>query len=160
MYDDDILEWSEQQASALRDLQRRRQDLSNELDWEHIAEEIEDVGRSELASVQSWVRQILLHLVKAASVSDPHLTMSWRKGAVAFHSDLLDRVTPSMLPRIDMEKVWQRAITQAEADLAAHGQAIAPNLPRGCPLDVTEIVDQNFDFLRAVESVRKTMNAD
>ena len=37
-YDTDILEWSEEQAAALRNLGRSRPDLSNELDWDNIAE--------------------------------------------------------------------------------------------------------------------------
>jgi hypothetical protein len=56
-YDTDILAWSEQQASVLRGL-RSRGDLPNELDLEHVAEEIEDVGRSELNAAQSLIRQM------------------------------------------------------------------------------------------------------
>jgi Domain of unknown function DUF29 len=52
IYDEDILVWSERQASVLRSLQSRR-DLPNELDLEHVAEEIEDVGRSELNAAQA-----------------------------------------------------------------------------------------------------------
>jgi hypothetical protein len=32
IYDDDILEWSEQQAAALRHVSRTRPDMSNEID--------------------------------------------------------------------------------------------------------------------------------
>ena len=52
-YDSDISEWSERQAALLR--RRAAGDLANaaELDWPNIAEEIEDVGRSELHRVES-----------------------------------------------------------------------------------------------------------
>jgi hypothetical protein len=69
-YDSDILEWSEEQAAALRNLARARPDLTNQLDWDNIAEEIECVGRSEFAAVQSFVRRVLVHLIKAVSVPD------------------------------------------------------------------------------------------
>ena len=154
LYDDDILEWSEQQADALRRLARTRHDLSNELDWEHVAEEIEDVGRSELATVQSLTRQILIHLAKAVSVPDAQLREGWRKEAANFHDELLDRFSPSMLGRIDAEKLWQRAMRRAEEDLAAHGQTLAPGLSRRCPLDVRQIVDPEFDFLKLAEDVQ------
>jgi Domain of unknown function DUF29 len=49
-YDDDFLAWSEQQAAALRGLAGRR-GLPNELDLEHVAEEIEDLGRAEFNTV-------------------------------------------------------------------------------------------------------------
>ena len=64
LYDDDILLWSEQQAEAIRKLGTTRRDLPNELDIENVAEEIESVGRSELAAVESYLQLILVHLVK------------------------------------------------------------------------------------------------
>ena len=51
LYDDDILLWSEQQAAAIRRLGRSAREIPNELDIENVAEEIESVGRSELAAV-------------------------------------------------------------------------------------------------------------
>lgn len=64
LYDDDILLWSEQQAAAIRRLAPTRRDLPNELDIENVAEEIESVGRSELAAVESHLQLIFVHLIK------------------------------------------------------------------------------------------------
>jgi len=150
-YDTDILEWSEQQAAALRDLSRTPQGRSNELDLEHVAEEIEDVGRSELMAVQSFVRQILVHVVKAVSAPDATSVLHWRKEVVGFHNDLLDRMTPSMPARINVSKLWQRAMRQAEADLAVYGQALASGLPQECPFTIAEITASDFDFMSAVD---------
>ena len=52
-YDSDILIWSERQADLLR--RRAAGELVNDaaLDWPNIAEEIEDVGRSQLNAVES-----------------------------------------------------------------------------------------------------------
>ena len=55
LYDTDIYAWSQQQAAVLRDL-ASRPDLPNELDLQHVAEEIEDVGISELNAVRSFLR--------------------------------------------------------------------------------------------------------
>ncbi len=63
LYDDDIVLWSEQQAAAIRRLRETARGLPNELDIENVAEEIESVGRSELAAVESYVELILVHLV-------------------------------------------------------------------------------------------------
>src|SRR6266496_6361743 len=97
LYDADILEWSEQQASALRSLARARPDLSNVIDWENVAEEIEDVGRSQFNAVRSYIRQILIHVAKALSVSDSQSLMHWHTEVRGFHSELIDRVAPSMI---------------------------------------------------------------
>jgi hypothetical protein len=159
-YDEDILVWSEQQASVLRNLRSRR-DLPNELDLEHVAEAIEDVGRSELNAAQSLIRQILIHVIKSASVPNVDLVMHWRSEAAGFHDDLLDRVTPSMLNRIDIPTLWRRATKAAGRDLREHGQVVALHLPKECPLRVEEIVDEEFDFTKAVAKVlAKTRSTD
>jgi hypothetical protein len=157
VYDDDILEWSEQQAAALRQLAQTRHDLSNELDWEHVAEEIEDVGRSELATVQSLTRQILVHLLKAVSVPDEQLLLTWRKEAVAFQGEILDRISPSMPRRINIGVLWPRAIRQAAADLAVHDQKVVGSLPQRCPLSIEQIIAPDFDFIATVESLRQAI---
>jgi hypothetical protein len=154
LYDDDILEWSERQGAALRKLAQVYHNLSNELDWEHVAEEIEDVGRSELATVQSLSRQVLIHLIKAISVPDKQLFLNWRREALAFQAEILDRISPSMPRRIDIDAIWQRAISQAEADLEVYGQAILPSLPKRCPLVIQQILDPKFDFISLSETLR------
>jgi len=159
-YDTDILEWSEQQASALRNLARTRHDLSNELDWENVAEEIECVGRSEFAAVRSYIRQIMIHLIKAVSAPQTELILHWHKEVRGFHSELIDRVTPSMIARLDIASLWRRAIKDAEVDLGEHGQAVTPALRRECPLIAAEIADPDFDFLHAVEKIRAQIGRD
>ena len=154
-YGTDILEWSEEQAAALRNLGRSRPDLSNELDWDNIAEEIECVGRSEFAAVRSYVRQILIHLIKAVSVPDSDSMRHWRTEAATFQDDLLDRISPSMLSRVDIDAIWTRAVNRAEAELADYGRSIARNLPSRCPITMAAIADREFDFLKIVDDVRK-----
>lgn len=156
-YETDILEWSEQQASTLRALAQRRRDLPNELDLEHIAEEIEDVGRSEFLAAQSLVRQIFIHVIKAVSAPDATSVAHWRSEVAAFHGDLLDRMTPSMRSRLDLAKLWQRARKQAELDLSIFGQSVSPVLPRACPLGIEALVEPDFDLFAAVDIVRREM---
>jgi hypothetical protein len=65
LYDDDILLWSANQAALLR--RRAAGELVNdaEIDWTNVAEEIEDVGRSQLNAVESRLAQALRHMLKA-----------------------------------------------------------------------------------------------
>ena len=160
VYDDDILEWSEQQADALRDFARTRPDMSNVIDWENVAEEIACVGRTEFAAVLSYIRQILTHVAKAVSVPDAPPLLHWRSEVVAFHRDLLDRISPSMPARIDVSKLWRQALCQADADLAVHGQGVAASLTKECPLTLNRILDPNFDFLVSVAAVQKRLEKD
>ena len=51
LYHSDILGWSKAQSERLRRLQHGER--VNDLDWEHVIEEIEDVGGSQLSAVKS-----------------------------------------------------------------------------------------------------------
>ena len=48
-YDDDFYAWTQHQAQVLRTLRTR----DNRFDREHLAEEIEDLGKSERDAVRS-----------------------------------------------------------------------------------------------------------
>lgn len=72
-YDTDVLAWSEQQADLLR--RRASGELVNDtdLDWPHIAEEIESVGQSERYRLRSHIGTVIEHLIKleASPANDP-----------------------------------------------------------------------------------------
>jgi Domain of unknown function DUF29 len=144
-YDEDFLAWSEQQAAALRGLAGRR-GLPNELDLEHVAEEIEDLGRAEFNAVKSYIRQIFAHLIKAASEPSAGVTSHWRKEVVSFHNALLDAFTPSMAQKIDLDVLWRRAMREAEAALKDESGALAAGLPERCPFALEARISESFDF--------------
>ncbi len=60
LYDDDFYAWTQQQAAVLRNLPA----ASNQLDAERVAEEIEDLGRSEVRSAQSLCEHIIEYFLK------------------------------------------------------------------------------------------------
>ena len=60
LYDEDFYAWTQQQAEALR----THFQGDNRLDVEHLAEEVEDLGKSQLQAVESYVQQIIAHLLK------------------------------------------------------------------------------------------------
>jgi Domain of unknown function DUF29 len=60
LYDEDFYAWTQQQAGLLRRMPR----VGTELDLDNIAEEIEDLGRSDLRTAQSLVEHIIEHLLK------------------------------------------------------------------------------------------------
>ena len=62
LYHEDVLVWSERQAERLRRVAHGER--VNDVDWEHVIEEIEDVGVSELHAVQSLLQQAIVHLLK------------------------------------------------------------------------------------------------
>ena len=154
LYVDDIYAWTQQQAEVLRRLAETRRDLPNELDLENVAEEIEDAGKSELHRIEGFVRLILLHLVKAASVRDARAADHWRKEVKIWRIDLRKDLTASMRAKIDLDAAWEVAATKAEIDLATAGDQVIPGLPGRCPFAVDDLAGEPFDFDEAVERVR------
>jgi hypothetical protein len=66
-YDTDIVIWSEHQADLLRRHAAGERANDGAIDWPNIVDEIEDVGWSELRSVESVLVQALRHMLKAAA---------------------------------------------------------------------------------------------
>jgi hypothetical protein len=86
LYGKDIAAWSEQQAKALRT--GARYGSNQHLDWENLAEEIEDLGKSIKIGLSSQISRIIQHHVKLT------------------HS-----------PAIDPRRGWRRTIRQARAEI-------------------------------------------
>jgi hypothetical protein len=63
-YEADILTWSERQADLLRRVGAGEK-VNDQVDWDNVAEEVESVGRSQLAQVKSLLVQALAHMLKA-----------------------------------------------------------------------------------------------
>jgi hypothetical protein len=107
LYDRDALAWSERQAALLRRVARGER--VNEVDWDHVVEEVEDVGISELNAVQSYLDQILLNLLKLHGWPELDSDHHWRAEILAFQTGLERRFAPSMRQRIDLAKIYNRA---------------------------------------------------
>jgi hypothetical protein len=135
-YDSDILLWSERQGQLLR--RRAAGELVNEaeLDWPNIAEEIEDVGRSQLQAVESLLVQALRHMLKAEAWPLSRDAPSWRADAIDFRRQARRRFVPSMRQRLDV------------AGLYADALAATPETIDGQPpLPVSEVCTVTLDEL-------------
>jgi hypothetical protein len=148
LYDEDIYAWAQQQAEALRRLAETRSDLPNELDLENVAEEIEDVGITQRTAAESYIRQIFVHLVKLVIAPQSAAASHWRGEIVTFHNELLERLTPAMHARIDLDTLWSRALKEAAAKLTAEGEpnALASVKLRGPPLTIDDLAREDLDI--------------
>jgi hypothetical protein len=152
LYDRDILAWSEQQAAALRRLASSR-DLPNDLDLDNVVEEIESVGLSQLRAAESSIRQILVHIAKAASQPEAPSFGHWLIEAIGWQNELIGTSAPSMRQRIQMDVLWKRALRQAEAALKENGGALAAGLAGPCPVTLDELLAETFEFRDIVQRI-------
>jgi hypothetical protein len=111
-YEKDIVAWASEQARLLR---AGRFDL---LDIEHIAGEIEDVGKSEQRELASRMAVLLAHLLKW-QYQPERQGASWEKTIKAQRKEVryaLDE-SPSLVPKLQeakwLDMVWAKAVAQA-----------------------------------------------
>ena len=109
LYDTDILLWSERQADLLRRHAAGERVNDASIDWPNIVEEIEDVGRSELHSVELLLVQALRHMLKAEAWPLHRDAENWRADAIDFRQQAQRRFAESMRQKIDMERLHRHA---------------------------------------------------
>ena len=84
-YETDIVLWSAAQARALR-AEAAVSNLS--IDWHHVAEEIEALGRSERSALRSHIATVIEHLIKlqASPAIDPR--NHWKESVQRARDDI------------------------------------------------------------------------
>jgi hypothetical protein len=142
LYDRDILAWSEHQASLLRRVARGER--VNEVDWEHVIEEVEDVGLSELHSVESFLELILVHLLKIRTWQDSDALDHWRAELVSFQGNARRRFAPSMTQRIGLADLYRNALKQM-AILDRQGRLA--DVPADCPFTIAQLLNEDCGAL-------------
>lgn len=138
VYEADILEWSEHQAELLR---RHAAGQANEApDWPNIIEEIESVGRDQLRAVESFLVQALAHDLKAEAWPLSREVPGWRAEARRFRDDASARFSPSMRQRLDMAKLYRRALRLLPETIDE--QPPLP-VPDACPVTLDELLGES-----------------
>lgn len=137
LYDDDVVAWAEQQASLLR------AGRWSELDIDNIAEEIEDVGKSEKRELQNRLALLIAHLLKWAYQQDMR-GHSWvytiREQRAAIH---LGIVKSPGLKSVLADPAWVKQ-TNHLAKVKAYEDTHDLILPEELPWTMEQILSTDF----------------
>ncbi|WP_376098274.1 DUF29 domain-containing protein [Roseomonas sp. CCTCC AB2023176] len=132
LYEEDWYAWTQDQAALLR---RWPAELRpNALDLEHIAEEIEDLGKELRRQVEGLMRRLIEHLLKLEFSPDEDPRRHGMKEVAAFRADIRARFGPDDSPslyarRADLyARPWNAALRLYRKDLEVDGQPIPPVL--------------------------------
>ena len=142
-YEDDFYAWTQYQAEVLRTLRTR----DNRFDRAHLAEEIEDLGKSERDAVRSQVRRILVHLLKLAHSPAGEPRFGWMSSMVDARAQLDDKLSPTLRHDLDesLPRLHAAARRQAALELQQHGEdEAAASLPLDCPYTVDQILADDW----------------
>ena len=135
LYGEDFYAWAVQQAELLRRLPL----TSNSVDAQHVAEEIEDLGRSELRTAQSLVEHIIEHLLKLEFSGLEEPADHWRDEIVEWRLQLDKTMTASIEAKLDLPgryRAAMRLLRRFEREVPG----LAARLPPACPYSLAQIV--------------------
>src|SRR5262249_46461319 len=106
LYDEDFYAWTQEQAELLR----RGGAGANGLDVELIAEEIEDLGKSERHACRSLCEHLIEHLLKLEYSGLTEPADHWRDEIVEWRLQLEEKLTRSIVAKVDLRERYRRAL--------------------------------------------------
>src|SRR6266446_2836796 len=135
LYEEDFYAWTQQQAKLLRRLPA----IGNEFDPERIAEEIEDLGRSELRAAQSLCEYIIEHFLKLEYSGLDEPADHWVDEIVEWRLQLEKILTRSIEAKIDLPGRYWAALRLVRR-LERGQPGLMGRVPTQCPYTLGQIV--------------------
>lgn len=134
-HENDFYAWTQEQAHLLKT------GKLHQIDWQYIAEELEDMGRSEKRQLESRLEVLIMHLLKWQF--QPNLrSRSWQLTIKEqrLRLEKLLQKNPSLQPSLTeaIEDVYPLATLTAERET---GLSL---FPETCPYTLTEILSLEF----------------
>ena len=142
-YEDDFYAWTQHQAEVLRTMPVS----DNRFDREHVAEEIEDLGKSERDAVRSQIRRIIEHLLKLTYSPAEQPRFDWKHSISEARAELEDKLSPTLRRDVEatLERLYAQARRNATLSLGNFGeQGAAQGFPDRCPYSLEEICQQDW----------------
>ena len=111
LYDQDFVRWVEATVACLKSRD------TEQLDWDGLIEEIEDLGKSAKRELENRLSVLLVHLLKRCYVNLPNNYRGWQLTIVEQRNALkrLLKQSPSLKTYFQavLDEVYQDALTEA-----------------------------------------------
>jgi uncharacterized protein DUF29 len=139
----DYYTWALDQARALRDRRPKA------LDWDGLAEELEDSGKSEARSLKRQLARLLAHLLKwrlqaARRTRSRRTANSWRASIDGTRQEIRDLLDESPGLRRLVPELFPKAFAMA-VNLAGQETGMDKSLfPARCPWTFEQAMDEDF----------------
>ena len=139
-YEDDFYAWTQYQAEVLRSLKTR----DNRFDRDHVAEEIEDLGKSERDTTESQITRILEHFLKLAHSPADRPRYGWMRSVAEARGTLKKKLSPTLRNNVEQafSSLYEEAREQAALGLREYGEdTAAAALPLECPYTLDQVLE-------------------
>ncbi len=137
LYDADFVQWSSRTAQLLRE--HRFEDL----DLEHLIEEIEDLGNRHRDALESQLTRLLMHLLKYEFQPEQR-SGSWLGSIKEARKQIkrLCRRYPSL--KLHLEQCWEDCYADAIEDASDETGLPQSQFPAHCPYAIAEVLNPDF----------------
>ena len=139
LYEADFALWADRQAELLR---AKR---FEELDLENLIEEVEDLGRRERDTVESYVETVLEHLLKLELSNAARPRRDWLVTVDKQRSKLARKLTTTLRNHLQAElPALYAGLRRPVARQLEKGRLPADALPPDCPYTLEQILDPEW----------------
>ncbi|MHB1954745.1 MAG: DUF29 domain-containing protein [Sulfobacillus sp.] len=137
LYEQDFYAWANEQAGLLRT------GKLSEADVEHIAEEIESMGKSEKRELVSRLTVLLLHLLKW-QFQPARRGSSWETSIANTRDDIADHLADNPSLRAQLDATITAAYRRAYRDAASETGLGKSAFPPACPWSFEKMIAEDF----------------
>ncbi|MBD1215358.1 MAG: DUF29 domain-containing protein [Dolichospermum sp.] len=139
IYEQDYPEWLD---ITLNQLQNR--DLEN-VDWEHLIEEITALGNEQRRKVESYLRQLIKHLLlyQYWETEKSYCGKGWIEKIDNFRSEL-DLLLESKVLYNHCAKILDKIYIKARNNAIRKSELSPEIFPENCPYSLTEILNPEW----------------
>lgn len=140
-YDRDFFGWTREQAAKLR--ARAASEGGTDVDWENVAEEIEDLGSSQRNEIESRMAVLLAHLLKWR-FQPAGRSNSWRATVAEQRMRIARRLRQSPSLRSYPAEILAEEYELARLSAAAEIGCSPETFPDVCPFTVENVLHPDF----------------
>jgi hypothetical protein len=144
LYDRDFFAWTQHQADLLRRAAAR--EPTSDLDFDHLAEEIESLGKRDRRALASHVARITEHLLKLQYARDEEPRPGWENSVDAHRSKARRILADSPGLKGEVATLLNESYEDGRR-LAARSlrSSLDPAVfPRTCPYSIDQLLDRDW----------------
>jgi hypothetical protein len=140
LYETDLYAW------AMRHAQLLRERLAEELDYEHLAEEMESMGAREKRELQSRLEVLIAHLLKldCLAVLRAQNERGWKVTVREQRRRIAQCLSDSPSLRAHLASCAERAYSYAVDSIVRQLGVDETVLPAQCPYTLEQLLDNTF----------------
>jgi hypothetical protein len=137
LYDQDYYLWIE---DVLKKIQEKKW---NEMDWDNLWEEIDDMGKSQKQRLTSNLRILLMHLLKWEFQAEKR-TNSWKYTIIEHRRRILEQLeySPSLKNHLNLN--FETTYQKARKDASLETNLILNTFPDQYPYTIEQALDEDW----------------